>query len=232
MPTRAQSRAESWDRLYLGSETCEALLPDLQQLGECRQLVDRLGGSVTLVTPPFTNSGLARFDRLLAEVSPHTEVVFNDWGALERIRGAGCRPVLGRLLVKIPRGFCRSPRAAYPPEIVSMLQHSVLDSRRFQDFLIARGIHRVELDNLVQGYSFQLDRVIRTSLYLPFVYLASGRKCVYDRLGAGTDAYRSGRACALECRTLVLEGQVGRAETETVLLAHNAHYYRNPDPPD
>jgi hypothetical protein len=110
--------------------------------------------------------------------------------------------------------------------MVSFLRHSNLDDREFQAFLVANGVDRVELDNVAQGYSLQLDERIRASLYVPYVYVASGRKCLFARMEDRVDAYRSGRTCDRTCRGLVLWGQVGDTD-ERILMSGNAHYLEN-----
>lgn len=222
----AETKVESCDRLYFGSETCEALVPGPRELARVQELGSRFGRPVTLVTPACTNAGITSIERLLAVISPGTEVVFNDWGVFERIRSTSCRPVLGRLLLRIPRGFRHRELADYAPAILSFLRHSNLDDADFQAFLIESGVQRVELDNVAQGYSFRLRDALRTSLYVPLVYIASGRKCVFARLQSPVDPYRSGQACARTCRGTLLEARMSNSD-ERIILARNAHYYHN-----
>jgi hypothetical protein len=226
----AEMKGVSCDRLYIGSETCETLIPSPHDVARMQELGARLGRPVTVVTPACTNMGIASVKKLLAVVSPGTEVVFNDWGVFERIRSTDCRPVLGRLLLRIPRGFRRKDLADYAPGLLSFMRYSNLDDGDFQTFLIESGVHRVELDNVVQGYSFRLHDTLRTSLYVPLVYIASGRKCVFARLQSPVDTYKSGQACARTCRDTVFHARM-RDSDDVVLLVRNAHYYLNDDLP-
>jgi hypothetical protein len=222
----APAKAESHDRLYFGSETCETLIPDRQRLSRLLQISAEHKCAITVVTPACTNEGLARVESLVGLLPAGTEVVFNDWGVFGLLRSSGCRPVLGRLLVRVSRGFRRAGMASFPPELMSFLRHSNLDNREFQEFLLDHTVHRVELDNVAQGFSFRMDATIRASLYVPFVYLASGRKCVHARLDGGTDPYRSDVSCRRGCRKRVLWGQVWESD-EWILMSRNAHFYEN-----
>jgi hypothetical protein len=222
----AAARAASHARLYLGSETCEALLPDARTVKRLLRLVDGRPISVTLVTPPCTDRGLARVEKMLRAAAPGTEVVCNDWGVLERLGESPFRPVFGRLLLRIPRGFCRAGLDHVSPEMLAFLRHSSLDNAEFQAFLTERGVSRVELDNVAQGYSFRPGPTLRASLYHPYVYIASGRRCLHARLGGRGDAYRTGRACGKACGDVVVVGKIGAAH-ERVLLSESAHFYWN-----
>ncbi|MBI2893812.1 MAG: hypothetical protein HYY06_09690 [Deltaproteobacteria bacterium] len=213
------------DRVYLGSETCELLIPTAPQIRRFLQGTDGRT-RLTVVTPPCTDEGLARIERLLDALPAGTEVVFNDWGVLELLR-AGFRPVMGRLLLTVRRGFRRGGLSRLAPEMTAFLRHSNLESPELQAFLVESGVSRVELDNVVQGLSLRLDPAFRASLYLPYVYIASGRKCLFQRMATGSDeAYRSGAGCGLPCRDLSLWGVLGDPD-ERVLVSENAHYYEN-----
>lgn len=224
----AMQAARQCDRLYLGSETCEELIPTPPQVR--RALAALEGRPLTVVTPPCTDSGLGRIEKLLGALPAGTEVVFNDWGALELLRGSFL-PVLGRLLLTVRRGFRRAGLSTFSPEMISFLRHSNLASPELQAFLLQQGVLRVELDNVVQGLDLRLDPAIRASLYLPYVYVASGRKCLFHRIAAGADeTYRSSSGCGLKCRDLSLWGLLGDPG-ERVLISENAHFYENATPP-
>lgn len=212
------------DRIYLGSETCEELIPTAQQVRRISETAE--GRAITLVTPPCTDEGLERIGRLLGSLPDDMEVIFNDWGVLDLL-GGGFRPVLGRLLLTVRRGFRRAGLERLSAEMLSFVRHSNLASPELQAFLLEIGVRRVELDNVVQGLELRLDGAIRASLYVPYVYVASGRKCLFHRIATGSDeTYRSGSGCGRPCRDLSLWG--GLADPlERVLISENAHYYEN-----
>jgi hypothetical protein len=222
----AAARAATHARLYLGSETCEALVPDARTVGRLQRLVEERQIAMTLVTAPCTNRGLARVEKMLRAAAPGTEVVCNDWGVLERLGDSPFRPVLGRLLLRIPRGFSRAALDHVSLEMRAFLRHSSLDNAEFGAFLAERGVSRVELDNVVQGYSFRAGPALHTSLYHPFVYIAAGRRCLHARLRGHGDTYRMGRACGKVCRDVVVVGKIGRSQ-ERILISECAHFYEN-----
>jgi len=222
----AVARAAGHGRLYLGSETCERLVPAARTVTRLQRLVGERRIALTLVTPPCTDRGLDRVEKMLGAAARGTEVVCNDWGVLERLHDSPFQPVLGRLLLRVPRGFSRVALDHLSRDMRAFVRHSSLDSAEFRAFLAEHRVARVELDNVAQGYSFRPGPTLRTSLYHPYVYIASGRRCLHERLGGRVDAYRTGRACGKTCHDIVIVGTIGPAG-ERVLVSECAHFYEN-----
>jgi len=95
----------SRSRLYVGNESCEALLPRPDVACELARRMREMGTSLTLMTPFLTEVGFRRtldvVDRLVG-VAVGLEVVCNDWGLCAVLAGryeGRCTPVVGRLLV-------------------------------------------------------------------------------------------------------------------------------------
>ena len=165
-----------YDRIYVGTESCEHALPSPPRLARLQGHCARLGRPLTLITPILTNRGLAAVERLLEPLEANTEVVFNDWGCLEPIRAAGCTPVHGRLLNRCTRDPRLDP-ALYPDTAVSHLRSSVLHDPGYQRFLEENGVAMVELDNVRQGFSPPPESCLPASLYVPYVHVSTTRYC-------------------------------------------------------
>ncbi|HUT84205.1 MAG TPA: hypothetical protein VMX95_06115 [Thermodesulfobacteriota bacterium] len=176
---------EDFSRLYFGIEFCERLIPTVDALEEVFNFVDEQGKDLALVTPYVTEDGLEKVEKLLvmlAEAKPGSEVVFNDWGVFQVMdeKYPDLIPVLGRLLNKMKRG----PRLLnvldkIPEESVTYYRSPSITIPEIRDFLLKKGIGRVEFDNLLQG--IDLERTgdeIRKSLYLPFAYITTTRLCL------------------------------------------------------
>jgi len=196
-----------YHRLYYGNEFCERLIPTGEELRTALDFAGEQGVPLTLVTPYVTENGLARLRELLDIMTGDSrgdEVVFNEWGVLRVLHNdyPGLTPVMGRLLNRMKRG----PRLMtvidkLPPSTVHYFRDNYLNNPALGDFLAAQGVGRVELDNLLQGFDFKLER-LRGSVYTPYVYVSTTRLC----LAAGCeDASRAtevtvGGACQRECR--------------------------------
>jgi hypothetical protein len=191
-------------RVYLGCETCEGMLPDIQRMAACLGAVVASGRQVSLVTPLVTDAGLDRITALLdafASAARPLEVVCNDWGVLEAVRQYDyCTPVIGRLLSRQstdPRWASISAgkeqkqfekevlhldgtvaHLTYRPPSEALLRHlrrpAVMD-RSVLDFLSTLGVNRFEVSNPLQGLELDVPDGWHVSLHLPRVIVAVQR---------------------------------------------------------
>ncbi len=122
LPGLKAAAFKGFDRVYVGSEFCQNRLPAVAAF---KALGKVFKGSVTLVTPLLSDSGLDNAVKLIKAAAPAKgeplEVVVNDWGLLRLLkRNPRVRPVLGRLLMweigemdkTFLNAFCREYRAA------------------------------------------------------------------------------------------------------------------------
>ena len=194
---------ESYDRLYLGSEFCVWRLPGAREVHEAHAAAGRRGMGFSLVTPFLDEPGLTRTLALVRALpeDPAVEVVANDLGLVESLRGAGWRGTLvaGRLLTRQRRGPGFQPFGSVPPEAAAALRGSALDSPAFVELLAsAYGVKRFELDDLVQGVSVpDLPRYVRLSLYRPYLLVTATRNCLWVFDGRTWDR---NNGCARPCR--------------------------------
>ena len=217
-------RAKNYSRVYYGTEFCQNLIPSPDELKAMYSAAGAKGKSLTLLTPYVTDRGLDKLKalfRYLDKQESRTEVVFNDWGVLKLLNEeyASLEPVLGRLLTKQRR----DPRVAAallntqkaqkkidgetgttnilipkenPPSLYEHFRGSVINAPVFRKFLQARGIRRVEIDNLAWDMKVETGKRIGVSVYLPFAYVTTTRLC-----GLLTMSYA---ACRKECRKYFL----------------------------
>jgi len=172
-----------FSRLYFGNEFCEHLIPSVAELDQVLDFVSGNSLDFTFVTPYVTNNGLRRLEVLFQEVAqkrPNSEIVFNDYGVLRILcnRYSELEPVMGRLLNRMKRG----PRLMVvmdklPQTTVEYFRSSNLTLPVLTKFLNDKGVRRVELDNVLQGFDFALND-LSASLYLPFAYVTTTRLCL------------------------------------------------------
>jgi hypothetical protein len=176
---------DQFSRLYFGMEFCERLIPSVDELQEVVKFVNEKKVDFTLVTPYVTEDGIKRVERLLNvlnEQKPGSEVVFNDWGVFQVMQERYQRlvPVLGRLLNKMKRG----PRLMnvldkIPEESVTYYRSPGITIPAIREFLLKKGIGRVEFDNLLQGVDLErCGDEIKKTLYMPFAYITTTRLCL------------------------------------------------------
>lgn len=185
------------ERLHLGNEFCERLIPSPTMLKQAVGLAGGAGLALTLATPSVADAGLARLRRLFRLLPGGAEAVVNDYGVLRLLlrEFPGLEPVAGRQLCKT----IKDPRL--PTEQWARLNPGGVDAPAFRDMLGRLGIGRVELD--VPPYARPADLRaggLALSVHAPFGYAVRGRIC---RIGSlrfeGADKFRPGQACGKEC---------------------------------
>lgn len=226
---------EPCDRLYLGSEFCVWRLPGTRGLRDALAAAASRGVGFSLVTPFLDEPGLTRTLDLVGALpdDPAIEVVANDLGLIEALRGAGWRGtvVAGRLLTRQRRGPGFQSFGDVPPEAADALRGSALDSPAFVELLgSAYGVKRFELDDLVQGVSVPaLPAGVNLSLYRPYQLVTATRNCpwVFDgRTWNRTDG------CPRPCRGQAL-GLIPVQAAGSLLLGGCAQFleHRSEAPP-
>jgi len=206
--------------LYFGTEFCEKLIPKKEEINKIKEFCKKNNIKLILVTPYCTNFGLKEINKIIKILPKKTEIIFNDWGVLRIIKKSKHIPILGRLLIRIRR----DPYINRENPNINLFRYSNLDNKDFQKFLLNNNITRVEIDNVKQGYSFNLNNNIKTSLYYPFVYISSGRKCIFancDNIDNKDIVKLNG--CNFECKKYTALSE----EPYKIIWKGNTHFYIN-----
>lgn len=199
---------EKLDRVYFGPEFCQKLLPAISEIDEILVSCRKRNLDFTFNTPYLTDAGFEQAVAalgFLASEFPGAEVVFNDWGILDRIVDLGLTPVLGRLLNKQKRGpELVNLEQAYPAELWEEMKKPGLNEESLK-FLAGSKVGRAEMDILPQGISPDLPDAFKGefsfSLHYPFAFVATTRLCYQ----ANIPRFRAGDPfwiypCDKECR--------------------------------
>jgi len=185
--------------LHLGNEFCERLLPTAKDVISAQATADKLAVTFTLVTPMLTDGGFRLLDKILPKLAHGTEVVVNDWGTLQKLRGDFPRliPVLGRMLNKI----IKDPRL--PSAQWTKLQPFDGQSAYFKLFLARFSIGQLEMDvpPFAKIEQFNSDPM-KLSVHLPYGYTWKGRMCRMGSLSQKDDhKFIAAHTCRKECLT-------------------------------
>lgn len=209
-----------FNRVYFGNEFCERLIPSSKEIDQILDFCRIKNMPLTFVTPYCTDFGIQRLSGIFSRLPKSTEVVFNDWGLLHSIKKNQLTPILGRLLISIKR----DPRIR--PDSGNMEYYRMSNiNTDFQDFIMDQGIFRIELDNVYQGYDYVPKEQMNFSMYYPYVYIATSRKCLFakDREGIG--------ACSIECNRYSLKAQVNSKNYSKIIIKGNSQFYKNDSKP-
>jgi hypothetical protein len=220
---------KKFDRLYFGAEFCEKLLPNADEINVVAKFCSDNKMGFSLVTPWCTEKGVETLKIILKELPLKAEIIFNDWGIFKMLDKKKFNPVAGRMIVSIKRDprFPLGFKKGVAPD-----QLSNLDNKTFQEFLFKLGVFRVELDNVAQGYSFELSHGISTSLYYPNIYISTSRKCLF----ANERNFIKGRRlevghCNFECNDYVLSASLPKCQRK-IIIQGNSQFYTNNKMPD
>ena len=224
---------QEFSRLYFGMEFCERLLPSPSQLKKVINFVQENDLDFTLVTSYVTNSGLKKVEKLLkllSELRPGSEIVFNDWGIFHLLREKNypLKPVLGRLLNKMKRG----PRIVnikdkIPPTSLEYFMTPSLSIPEIQEFLITNNIKRVEFDNLLQGLNLNtITGNLHLSLYLPFAYITTTRFCLMPSINSSEEMKIGVLPCKKECQQYAFQ-MLNPVMTTPLIRKGNTIFFSN-----
>ena len=226
-------------RAYVGSETCDRLLPSPRDLGKWVTATAAAGWEVTLVLPPLAVDAQARAVESLGSLSgvPGAEVVANDWGTVHvaRSRFPDLPVVLGRLTHKMLRDprlaeYFRSPEA--PAAARSALCRSGELSPGYRSLMGRYGIRRREIDPFLQPLEEDewAGRSGKLSVHLPCQFVTMGRACLPGAMHRErTERFVPGGPCRMECRRHAVEFRLpdpgGNGGGKRLLALGNGFYH-------
>jgi hypothetical protein len=88
-----------------------------------------------------------------------------------------------------------------PDSTLDVIQSCSLDAPLYRRFLLARGIRRVELDNLLAGIALDFSHSgISASLYVPYAYITTTRLCLAAGDVSGHEEEVGLFSCHKECQ--------------------------------
>lgn len=211
-----------YDQVYYGAEFCEKKIPTKNEIIKIMDYIGKSKQKISLLTPPCTKYGLDRIEELLKYYPAGNEIIFNDWGVLKLIDRNKYIPVLGRLLVTIKR----DPRIKDINNPDESYKYSNVNSKEFQNILLENNINRIELDNVYQGYNFDLDQKIKTSLIYPLVYITTSRKCLISAAEYAEKVNPIRDNCGQLCDKYLLTANI-KNYSENIFIDGNTNFYLN-----
>ncbi|MBU1367714.1 MAG: hypothetical protein ABIK26_02775 [Candidatus Omnitrophota bacterium] len=247
-----------YSRLYYGREFCERLIPSSDELDGILSFVRKNKLDFSLVAPYVTNAGLKKLQVLLELLKAKTvncEIIVNDWGVLNLVncKYPNLMPVLGRLLTKQKRGprlakllnrdAC--PRLIQNPQnpkqrILIFTKKLPLDLDPYykgsnassvpiiHNFLISRGVRRIELDNTAHGIRLELPKgKISASVYFPYVYISTTFFCPTAGCDEKNKSFLKIKSCKRQCQRYTFKMR-HKTIPKLIYLKGNTQFYKNP----
>ena len=220
----------SCQRIYFGHETCEKLLPAIDEIRDLLEISQKRRLGLTFVTPFLTEKGMDKvllFLEQLKNITPQTfEIATSDWGLIHHItmNNTGT-PVVGRFLTGQQLDFrLANAERNFAPEMVRHLSSCSLLKEKTVEMLHRLGVNRFELSNVFQPIALTCDQKYRCSLHVPFVPLTIFRTCPEN-----LDFNCAKKTCNIRNCNHNRQKWVYRSSKCDIYCLDNALYYRNPD---
>lgn len=191
-----------YDRVYLGSEFCQHLLPSLNDV---RALKDKGVKELTVLTPLLPTAQLRSFLKLFGRILklyPRAELSLGDLGLMRAVNRAygGAVPLL--LARPVSADFIR------------------MDEAFLARFFAENNLRLLETDEPDRVAAFK-GRGIKFSFHYPFKYLSMTRLCPFVK----------GGACSRACAGKILEIRQTAPYRGSFLLKNNTYFSENSAPP-
>ncbi|PLY02638.1 MAG: hypothetical protein C0624_08160 [Desulfuromonas sp.] len=181
--SRPTELAGDYSRLHYGAEFCPWNLSSVADILTMRAACRDHGWRFSLVTPVVDQSAYAHLQDLLKQLLPELdaddEVVVNDLGCIELVRGL--RPELSLVIGRALSGQKRGPQILdleLNDEQRDYFRQGTWYSDANRALLTELGIERVELDNLLQGVS-PLPEGFTGVLHTPYAMVTSSGTCPF-----------------------------------------------------
>ncbi len=229
-------------RVYVGSETCEQLLPTGKAIRSWVVAAQAGRVALSLVLPPLSRDGLAKAEKAVRTLEgvEGFEVVAGDWGTVHRLRSRHPKLVivLGRLTHKMLRDprlaeYFDSPQA--PASARAALCRSGELAPGFRALMERYGIGRREIDPFLQPLEADEweSRSERLSVHVPYLFVTMGRACLLGAMHQESAAkFVPGTPCRSECRKYAVEFRLpvpgGNGAEKDLLNLGNAYYHAVP----
>jgi hypothetical protein len=218
----------NFDRVYFGDEFCPFHLPKKDELELVLKFVKKHNLQFTFVTPWLTNDVLEKVEKLLNIIPENSEIIINDYALLLLNRKKyNFVPILGRLLNGQIRGLRLDYEKRIHKNILEHFQGSQPQIEILADFYKARGINRIELDNLPQGIKANYKNMgFSGSLYYPYGYITLTRFCPYVIIKNRFSIIFSIKRCNKACQQSILSIE-NKEVDKKVFVKGNAHLFKN-----
>lgn len=226
---------DEYERLYIGDDFCERLIPEVSDLERILEYAQHSNKKFTLLTAYYTDKGLEKLKVVLDILNLsgcNIEITVNDFGVLKILNShfLNLTPIWGRLNTSL---------LLHPYSRAAGLLNSRNKLHRFfrerfslvneyLEFLHECKIKRVEFDNIYSLPLFAdsfLKEDIAVSLYYPFTYVTTSRRCLFASRKAVSSRFAL-LGCKKECLDYKLILQ-NRNIGQKIFVRGNAQFINN-----
>ena len=218
--------------IYYGSEFCEKALPTPEQIVEFALFCQEKSLMFVYITPPLTNYGMKICKATINALEKSRviyDVVFNDIGLLFWYKNEFNKSaILGRLFDKTShdgRVGSKELEELYGEQSKCYAVSSNVFSKQSKKLFDKYNVKRVELDlpNLQLNTN---DIIGDASVYLPFSFLTTGRRCMIGSVNNENSIEKCSKLCKTYGQLMTKsENTLGLKKQKTILRKGNTIYY-------
>jgi hypothetical protein len=205
--------------VYFGNDTCEHLLITPVEIKKAISYCGSKKWHIVFRLPPMSENYTQRYKEILELLDSYSsEVVFNDFGALELATiYPNIKKTLGRLFFKTQRSgfldtFIQNDVSGEVFEAqMQNTTHCEYELQSIREFYKSLGIKRVSLENLpVKTEWLKQKPYMNVDIYYPNLFLAKSRACESLEVVNPKASYHPQSFCSKPCREFILEYEMSR----------------------
>lgn len=227
--TKKTNISKKYSRMYFGNEFCEHLIPSDTELKNAINYTNKNNLNFSFVTPIATNKGIKLIEKrlcLIKKLLGKCEIIFNNWGVLKIIHDNDLTPVAGRLIIKQNKDP-RIQSLQVNKELREHFKFSGISSSLLKNFFKNNLIERIEIDNLPQGVTTSFTKDFNYSLYYPYVYITTTRRCLVNSASILAKKHLIEiRSCNKECQKYTVELE-NKSFPNKIILKGNTQFFIN-----
>lgn len=205
--------------IYFGNDTCEHLLINTIDIKKAISFCATKKMHIVFLLPPMSENASIRYEEILELFdSYNSEVVFNDFGAMQlAFKYPNIKKVLGRLFFKTQRsGFLDTfIQNDVNQEILNNqfdnTTHCEFELKQVREFYKSIGIKRVSLENIpIKSQWLKEQPYMNVDIYYPYIFLAKSRACESVGVVNPKASYHPQSSCTKPCRDFILEYDISK----------------------
>jgi hypothetical protein len=196
-------------RVYIGSEFCENMPLNYENMERVYTVCKNLGYSITLCLPPLRQSQFEKVtnevQRLVCRITTIDEISVNDCGTLLHLQNQnykGVSIVAGRLFDKTIREARINPfQITEIEKNIEMIESFYLSDVLHSPFFKSASVSRLETDTLPGGVlRLSQDLKFDYSIFYPRIYLSRSNYCEFASFeDIASEKFRLRSQCKFTC---------------------------------
>jgi len=191
--------------IYFGNDSCEHLIPSLEEIKEVFDFTKEKKLNFTLVLPPVSEFTIDKLEYIFQFLnSKNTEIVVNDFGALNlSLKYKNIKVIAGLTFSKLIKPAFLEISNQNQKELIT---HAEVEIDYYRQFFKSSGISRFSFENIDIDYSFLNEKpYVNIDLYYPFIKISYSKACNIAGLFNNIQNYFPVEHCSAYCKDVAFD---------------------------